>query len=86
MSRSTKKPIIKDKPRNHKRTSEYWRKVRRSTGNKLRTHLVGIDSEDLQDIDEPFLPQPREIVNDYDYCDWIWHLDDEDSIKKHSRK
>jgi len=86
MSRSTKKPIIKGKPRNHKRTSEYWRKVRRSTGNKLRTHLVGIDSEDLQDMDEPFLPQPREIVNDYDYCDWIWHLDDPEMAEKHSRK
>lgn len=86
MSRSTKKPIIKDKPRNHKRTSEYWRKVRRSTGNKLRTHLVGIDSEDFQDMDEPFLPQPREIVNDYDYCDWIWHLDDPEMAEKHSRK
>lgn len=86
MSRSIKKPIIKDKPRNHKRTSEYWRKVRRSTGNKLRTYLVDIDGENLQDIDEPFLPQPREIVNDYDYCDWVWHLDDPEMVEKHSRK
>ncbi len=86
MSRSTKKPIIKDKPRNRKRTSEYWRKVRRSTDNKLRTYLVDIDGENLQDIDEPFLPQPREIVNDYDYCDWVWHLDDPEMVEKHSRK
>lgn len=86
MSRSIKKPIIKDKPRNHKRTSEYWRKVRRSTDNKLRTYLVDIDGENLQDIDEPFLPQPREIVNDYDYCDWVWHLDDPEMVEKHSRK
>lgn len=86
MSRSTKKPIIKDKPRNHKRTSEYWRKVRRSTDNKLRTYLVDIDGENLQDIDEPFLPHPREVVNDYDYCDWVWHLDDPEMVEKHSRK
>ena len=69
MSRSIKKPILKDKPRNYKRTSEYWRQIRRNTENKLRTYMVDISSEDLQDIDEPFLPQPREIVNDYDYCD-----------------
>ena len=48
--------------------------------------MVGIDGEDLQDIDEPFLPQPREIVNDYDYCDWVWHLDDPEMVEKHSRK
>ena len=86
MSRSTKKPILKDKPCNHKRTSEYWRKVRRSIENRLRTYTVGIGSEDLQDIDEPFFPQPREIVNDYDYCDWIIHLDDPEMVEKYSRK
>jgi len=48
--------------------------------------MVNIGSEDLQDIDEPFLPQPREIVNDYDYCDWIMHFDDPEMVEKHSRK
>ena len=86
MSRSTKKPILKDKPRNHKRTSMYWRKVRRSTANKLRTYVVNIVGSDLQDIDEPLLPKPQEIVNDYDYCDWIMYLDDPEEVEKYSRK
>ena len=36
MSRSIKKPILKDKPRNYKRTSEYWRKIRRNTGRDIQ--------------------------------------------------
>lgn len=85
MSRSFKKPILKDKPRNNKRTSMYWRKVRRSTNNKLRTYIYHIGSN-LQDIDEPSLPQPREVVNDYDYCDWVTHLVDPEEVEKYSRK
>jgi hypothetical protein len=70
MSRSRRKPIIKDKPRNHK-ASIYYRRVRRAVKQSIKKE------EELQ-------PLSREIVNDYDYCDYImgfggwWgHLDDD---------
>ena len=85
MSRSIKKPIVKDKPRNRKRTSTYWRTVRRSINSKLRTYSYHIGSN-LQDVDEPSLPQPREVVNDYDYCDWVMRLVDPKGVEKYSRK
>lgn len=59
MSRSRRKPIIKDKPRNSKAAS-YYRKIRRI--NKQRV-LQGL---------EPL--SPKEIFNDYDYCDYILDL------------
>lgn len=64
MSRSTKKPIAKDRPRSYNNTAIYWRTVRRVTNAKIRYYQ--------EDIDEVILPRPEEIVNDYDYCDWIW--------------
>lgn len=69
MSRSKKKPIIKDKSRNYKRTSAYWRRVRRVTKQAVKKG-------------EELLPAPREIVNDYDYCDYIIHSKDD----KYKRK
>jgi len=62
MSRSRKTPIIKDHPRNVKRS--YWRKVRRVL--KLKVH--GLNEQNLDDV---IIPQPREIIDDYDYCDYI---------------
>lgn len=70
MSRSTKKPILKDSPRNYNKTAIYWRVVRRVINSKVR-----------QMMDED-LPQPREIVNDYDHTDYIIYSEN----KKHTRK
>jgi hypothetical protein len=64
MSRSRKKPILKDRPRNIKKSSLYWRTVRRVIKDRVRYHQESLDDENL--------PLPEEIVNDYDYCDYIW--------------
>lgn len=72
MSRSKRKPYIKDKPRNHKRTTLYWSRIRSVIKNKLR-------SSNLEDV---VLPNPREIINDYDYCDYSFLSEDD----KHTRK
>ena len=64
MSRSLRIGILKDKPRNHKNSTWYWRIVRRVSKQALQ------QSKDI--------PNPKEIVNDYDYCDWHW--------KKHFNK
>lgn len=58
MSRSYKLPIIKDKPRNYKKSAWYWRRVRRV----LRQFLYR----------EDYIPEPKEIVNDYDYSDYTF--------------
>lgn len=62
MSRSRKKAIIKDKPRNKKRTSIYWRRVRSVIKNKIRS---------CRDFENLEIPNSKSIVNDYDYCDYV---------------
>ena len=66
MSRSTKLPIVKDKPRNRKRSSEYWRRVRRVLNQTVSSFSVIEDEDDFND-----LPNPKAIVDDYDYCDYV---------------
>jgi len=80
MSRSRKKPVIKDSPRNEKKGAKYWRAVRRVTNEKVK-YLNG-------SLDDEVLPIPREIVNDYDYSDYRWDLrfNDDEFSKKESRK
>lgn len=56
MARSKKKPYIQDKPRTFKRTTLYWRKIRRVIKNALRSGK------------EP--PDPKIIINDYDFRDF----------------
>ena len=56
MSRSYKKAIIKDRPRNYKKSSKYWRTVRRCQKQAVNA---------FKDI-----PEPKTIVNDYDYSDY----------------
>jgi len=76
MSRSRKKPVVKDKTDGTK----YHRTIRRVTNEKVRYFEEALDDEGLLD--------PREIVNDYNYKDWEYDLrfrDDEIS-KKASRK
>ncbi len=80
MSRSRKKPIIKDRPRNYKKSSNYWRTIRRVTKDKIRF---------LQEtLEEEIIPDPKEIINNYDYSDYRFDmrfLSDEIS-EKESRK
>jgi hypothetical protein len=76
MSRSRRKPIVKDRPRNEKKSSLYWRIVRRVINGKVRQIIK-------TDEDETDLPQPREIVNDYDYCDYVIDYRDTNWSEKH---
>jgi hypothetical protein len=81
MSRSRKQPIIKDGPRNHKKSSLYWRTVRRVTKDKVRYFNETIEDETI--------PDPKEIVNDYDYSDYETDMrfnKDKESAKRMSRK
>ena len=64
MSRSRKLPIHKDSSRSTKKSSEYWRTIRRVIKSRVRYYNETIDDETL--------PLPEEIINDYDYCDYIW--------------
>jgi hypothetical protein len=81
MSRSRRQPIINDGPRNKKKGADYWRTVRRVTNEKVKLMNEALDDETL--------PDPKEIVNDYNYSDY--HIDyrfrdDEEMSKKESRK
>lgn len=73
MSRSCKKPVIKERPRNIKKSTLYWRTIRRHIKNTMKSTSL----ECFRD-----LPNPKTIVNDYDYCDYIFRS----SNKKHTRK
>ena len=74
MSRSKREPIIKDRPRNHKKSTIYWRTIR-SVWNNIIKSFKG----DYEDFD---LPNEKTIVNDYDYSDYKFFTDDE----KYKRK
>ena len=63
MSRSIKQPILKDSPRNFKKSTIYWRTIRRVINHTIRKFR--------RDVDEMILPKEKSIVNDYDYTDWI---------------
>ena len=63
MSRSIRKAIIKDRPRNYKKSSKYWRTVRSCIKNSIRN---------CKNLEELEIPDPKIIVNDYDYCDYIF--------------
>ena len=60
MSRSRKKAIYKDKG-----LRPYWKYVRGGINNAVRGILYLIDKEDYN------IPDPKEIINDYDFCDYI---------------
>ena len=64
MSRIRKLPIYKDSSRSTKKSSDYWRTIRRVIKSRVRYYNETIDDETL--------PLPEEIINDYDYCDYIW--------------
>ena len=73
MSRSRKKPIIKDKGCGGK---IYRKIIRRSINNDLKNQLQ------LNDLDELELKDPKNIINDYTRCDWI--LDYEYTLKSNN--
>lgn len=89
MSRSRKEPIIKERPRNHRKSTEYWRRVRRVINQTVRKLFY-------KDEDEVVIPNPKQIVNDYDYSDYTFDMRDikphhkyanrDEEIKKASRK
>lgn len=57
MGKSKKLGIIKDRPRNHKKSTYYWRRVRRNWRTGIASNKEELDS-------------PKVIVNDYDYSDY----------------
>lgn len=61
MSRSKRKPIIKDRPRNYKKSTMYWRMVRRRQ--KIETNKIKTQ-------DEIEITNPKSIVNDFQYSDY----------------
>ena len=77
MSRSRRLPIVKDRPRNTKKSSLYWRTVRRVINEKVKTYLIA-PSDDVR------LPEPKEIVNDYDYSDYKIDYRDPDWVNVRS--
>lgn len=78
MSRSRKKPIIKD---NGFHKDNYWRTVRRVQKSQLSKIPRNIDVTDLEDDLDVDIPPNKSIVNDYDYCDWI-NYDDREKAKR----
>ena len=57
MSRSYKQPILKDSPRNFKKSAIYWRTIRRVINYTIKNFR--------NNIDEMILPKEKTIVNDY---------------------
>lgn len=96
MARSYKLPILKDKPRNYKRTSAYWRPIRRVWKQIISCYKY---EEEVYPLEEEYLteneflnryasndiesPNPKTIINDYDYCD---NTDDYRFCHKQSKK
>ena len=64
MSKSYKKPIIKDRPRNFKKSTIYWRTIRRINNNKIQSFK--------NNLEELLLPKEKSIINDYDYSDYTF--------------
>lgn len=74
MSRSRKKPVIKDRPRNYKKSTMYWRKIRRI----LRLRVKG----QVKDPDGKVLPNPKELEDDYNYSDYTFYWPEEKFRRK----
>lgn len=70
MSRSRKKAIIKDRPR--KKTNIYHKTIRSATNQVVR------ELAKLEEPDELEIPSPKNIINDYNYCDWIFDAEHSD--------
>lgn len=92
MGKSYRKPVVTAGygSRSGKRSSVYWRRVRRSQRNTLRGYQYpgnSLDSVCDTEIDNPELPNPKTIVNDWDYIDYRWRIKPgDDEYEKHKRK
>ena len=60
MSRSKRKPYVKDKGMS---THEYWSRIRHEWKQQLNQNYYKDDFD---------LRKPKQIINDYDYCDYWW--------------
>ena len=67
MSRSLRLDIIKERPRNYKKSTAYWRRVRRVM--RIAVYNFRKDYKNRIDI---IYNNPRLIVNDYDYSDYTF--------------
>ncbi len=91
MSRSRKKPFVKDRGMS---TKEYWSRIRREWRQQLKHNYSDPDFT---------LRNPKSIINDYDYCDYWFYVEvspenkrglwwsnyrgwNEEDVKKYSRK
>ena len=73
MSRSFKKPILKDK-----KPTKYYKQIRSRTNDVVRQLKLNPDLE---------LPQAKTIINDYDVCDYIFMIEkDNKTYNKATRK
>ena len=79
MSRSYKKPIVKDKK------PKRWYKVVRNTNNQIVKSKIAKFIPDIYTLEEmglwefvdEYRGEPKDvntIVNPYDICDWTWWL------------
>lgn len=62
MSRSTKKPYLKDKGLT---TREYWKPIRHNWKQHLKLNYLDPDL---------IFESPKTYINDYTYCDWCWRV------------
>lgn len=62
MSRSTKKGIVKSRRKGRKRSAMYWRQVRKSANQAVRT---------CQEWERLEIPNPKTVVGDWDYVELI---------------
>ena len=77
MSRSRKiYPIIKDKGFKNL----YWKTIRSTVNQVVRGFLK------KEDLDDTELPNPKTIINDYDYSDYKFVAKDKKDIEKFKRK
>lgn len=67
MSRSLKLDIIKERPRNYKKSTSYWRRIRRV----VRISVYNF-KKDYKDRIDNIYHNPKIIVNDYDYSDYTF--------------
>lgn len=101
MSRSYKKSIFKDKGFK----DIYWKTIRRITKNIIKTYNTNhyVNTQDINmDYSDEFdlnfdekeldyiIRNPKEIINDYNYCDYIinyeYYENDKEKLKKKRRK
>jgi hypothetical protein len=96
MAYSYKKAILKEKPRNFKISTIYWRRIRRNWKTTLQTYRPFRTKSIAEGYFELIFESQKSIFNDYDYCDGIFYLEfgnsfyplskQEEYLKKHRRK